>query len=242
MLACLLALPFIPAVAAIGTGKPIVADVSQSAIEIHSSFSGIKLLVFGARNDNGDIVTIIRGPERDFYVRKKERIAGIWINKDEMLFKNVPDFYMVASSKPLSEIKAPYLFQPLKIGMDSVLGLSAQANPMEREFSNALIRNQQKRHLYGQEPADVTFMEETLFKTFVQFPHNIPRGTYTAEIYLFSDGELRGMESTPIRVFKTGMDAIIYDLAHRHPAIYGMLAVIMALSAGWIASRIFEKV
>jgi hypothetical protein len=44
-----------------------------------------------------------------------------------------------------------------------------------------------------------------------------------------------------MRVKKTGIGARIYDLAHRHAALYGLLAVAIAILAGWGASAAFRR-
>ena len=69
--------------------KPLVADLSQYRIEIDSGFTGTRLLLFGSRNEIGDIVVVVRGPEKNFSVRKKERILGMWINRQENKFRNI---------------------------------------------------------------------------------------------------------------------------------------------------------
>ena len=79
-----------------------------------------------------------------------------------------------------------------------------------------------------------------MFRTIVHFPDNIPRGLYTAEVYLFSDGQLVTVQSTPLSVYKTGLDAFIFDLADKHSAIYGILAILVAVFSGWAAGRIFK--
>ena len=76
----------------------------------------------------------------------------------------------------------------------------------------------------------------------MEFPDNIPPGDYTAEIYLISDGEMVGMQSTPMKVVKSGLDAFLYSAAHDHPALYGLSAILLALGIGWLAGRVFEKV
>src|SRR5271155_5038835 len=84
------------------SAKPLVADLSQYRIEIDSSFTGTRLLLFGSRNDIGDIVIVVRGPERKFTVRRKERIAGVWMNHRERHFDDVPAYYAIATSKPFT--------------------------------------------------------------------------------------------------------------------------------------------
>src|ERR1700743_721080 len=96
LMLCLLA-P-LPALAA-----PVVADISNYRIDIDAGFNGTRMFLFGARNDNGDIVIGVRGPQKDYIVRKKEQIAGRWINRDRMKFFGVPDFYAIAASRPLTE-------------------------------------------------------------------------------------------------------------------------------------------
>ncbi|NBX03361.1 MAG: hypothetical protein EBR02_04755 [Alphaproteobacteria bacterium] len=108
---CLFLLPPISAKA-----SPVVADLSNYRIEQDTNFNGTRLFLFGARNDNGDIVVVIRGPNKNFIVRKKEEAGGLWINTERMKFHDVPAFYMVASSKPLRELEDKGVMALLGIG------------------------------------------------------------------------------------------------------------------------------
>lgn len=221
---------------------PLVADLSNYRIAMDAGFNGTRLFLFGVRNDNGDIVVVIRGPEKNYIIRKKEKIAGVWVNRDRMKFYNVPDYYAIASSKPLSDINKSIIFASLGIGEDNLLNspsLPAKAEKLN-EFETAFLNHQHIKRLYYSDPDNISFMSETLFKTVIEFSDNIPPGNYTAEIYLISDGEITGMQSTPISVVKTGLDAFIYNYAHNSPALYGISAIILALSAGWLAGRLFE--
>jgi uncharacterized protein (TIGR02186 family) len=237
LLIALLMLP-LPALA-----TPLIADLSNYRIDMDASFNGTRMFLFGARNETGDIVVVIRGPLKNFIVRKKEPIAGIWINRERMRFWNVPDFYAIASSKPLEAIEKDIVFRQLGIGQQYLLTRPASPKLQTNfdEFSQAFLNHQYRQRLYMKDAGSVQFMGETLFKTTITFPDNIPPGHYTAEIYLISDGEVVGMQSTPINVVKTGLDAFLYDYAHRSPALYGITAIIMALAAGWFAGRLFEK-
>ncbi len=223
---------------------PLVGDLSNYRIDIDSGFNGTRMFLFGARNDSGDIVVVVRGPQKDFIVRKKEQIAGIWVNRDRMKFFGVPDFYAIAASKPLSDIDQANLFNQLGIGQNNLLAppTDPKSQASFAQFADAFLRHQHERRLYMEQPEPVTFMGETLFKTVIEFPDNIPPGNYTAEIYLISDGEVVGMQSTPIKVVKSGLDAFLYMYAHQHPALYGISAIVIALCVGWFTGRAFEKI
>jgi uncharacterized protein (TIGR02186 family) len=224
--------------------SPIVADLSNYRINMDSSFNGTRIFLFGARNDSGDVVVVVRGPNKNFIIRKKEEMGGIWINRDRMKFFNVPDFYAIATSKPLAEIEQTELFNRLGIGHDSLLLNAGNAKTRDnmKQFADAFERYQQERRLYMSEPEQVNFMGETLFKTIIEFPDDTPPGNYTAEIYLINNGELAGMQSTPIRVVKSGIDAFLYEYAHHSPVFYGISAIVLALCAGWFGGRLFEKI
>lgn len=225
-------------------GKPLVADISSHEITIHTSFEGTELMLFGARNAAGDIVVVIRGPKRDATIRRKEQVAGMWVNCTEEKFGSVPGFYAMAASRPLEEIQKSVYFQPLGIGFEEAVSPSPVLEKPRGErkiFARALLRDLRAKRLYAVLPGKVTFIGETLFKASVPFPDNMPRGDYTAEVYLFSGGTLVGMQTTPIHVYKSGFDAFIYDTAHRYPLLYGLVAVMLALFSGWAVSSLFEK-
>lgn len=237
LLAALFLLILVPAVAA---AKPLVADLSQYHIQIDSSFTGTRLLLFGSRNDIGDIIVVVRGPEKSFTVRKKEWVSGLWINGQSQHFLSVPVFYMLASSKPFKDIKKTPIFAALQIGLDTFVPPSPDLHYLS--FAPALIRYGQEQHLYAESEQKVSFMGESLFKYVIAFPDNIPRGDYSADIYLFNDGQLSAMQSIPLRIEKIGFDAVVYDFAQEHSVLYGLCAIALALGIGWAAGSLMQRI
>ncbi len=67
--------------------SPIVSGISTNEINIDTKFNGAKILLFGAKEDMGDIVIAIRGPKKNFLVTKKEKFLGIWYNGKRIKFK-----------------------------------------------------------------------------------------------------------------------------------------------------------
>ena len=79
--------------------EDLVADISEHLIAITTGFTGTQVVMFGATEGNGDVVIIVRGPLSDATVRRKGRVACIWVNRESMSFTNVPSYYAMASSK-----------------------------------------------------------------------------------------------------------------------------------------------
>lgn len=228
------------------TAKPLVADLSQYEIAIDTSFTGAKLILFGARQAAGDVVVVVRGPARDYTLREKERVAGIWVNRRSMELERVPDYYAVASSKPLASILPLGMRNALQIGIHHLpytqTALTGTLTEGQIEsFTKAFVADRTSRSLYTESSHSITFMGDTLFKTVLPFPDTTPRGGYTAETYLIYNGQIVGIQSTPLFVVKRGLDAAIFEMAHESPALYGALAIIIAIGAGWLAALVFRK-
>ncbi len=225
--------------------KPLDVDLALHKIDIDHNFQGTSILLFGARNDVGRVVSVIYGPRENYTVRKKERVFGMWVNTQSMEFSNVPSFYSLATASPLEDIRRDSLLDRLEIGISHL-----DLRPVDRGlftdeevqyFRDALIRQKQAQGLYHMEIRELTFWGETLFRTMLEFPKTIERGWYHTDVYLFDDGELLSMQTMPLEVRKIGLEAFIYDLAHKQPKLYGVVAVLMAIVVGWFGTAVIKK-
>ena len=225
-------------------GDGVVADLSSHLIAITSGFTGASVVLFGATEGRGDIVAVVRGPERELTVWRKGKVAGIWVNAESVTFSNVPSFYTVATSRPLDEVVAPGPAALYRIG---AANLKLDAKPgtdpeRARRFAAALIAEQQKAGLFGADIGKVSFLGERLFRATITFPTNVPTGTYLVEVFLVRDRDVVSGQTTPLVVSKVGVDAAVSDFASRESAAYGAIAVLTAVVAGWLASLPFRGV
>lgn len=223
--------------------QALVADLSSHLIAITTGFSGTELLLFGATEGEGDVVVVVRGPDGDTTVRRKSRVAGIWINRDELRFAGVPAFYRVAASRPLAEFLPTALRQRHQIGVDFLRLQPARELHSEdaAAFRAGMIRNKEALRLYDPEVGRVSFLGNRLFRTRIEFPANVPTGNYTVEVLLVNNGQVVAAQTTPMFVSKVGIGADVYDFAHDYAALYGIIAVLFAVAAGWGAGVVFRK-
>ena len=223
--------------------QPLVFDLSSHLIAITTGFSGTELLLFGATEGEGDVIVTLRGPETTAVVRKKSRVAGIWINTERMSFSGVPAFYRVAASRPLDQIAPSALRARHQLGLDH-LRLTAPADApadLAPIFRAGLLRNQEARGFYSSDVGRVSFLGPRLFRTRVVLPANVPPGSYTVEVLLVRNGQVIAAQTTPMFVSKVGLGAEVYEFAHRHAALYGILAILLAVLSGWGAGVAFRK-
>src|SRR5262249_56645386 len=121
-------------------------DLTSHLIAITTGFTGASVVLFGATDSPGDVVVAVRGPDREFTVRRKSRVAGIWVNTKEMTFVRVPSFYAVAASRPIGEILPPATAAFYRLGVEN-LKLEADASVPSAAaavFRDALQRKQRQ--------------------------------------------------------------------------------------------------
>jgi uncharacterized protein (TIGR02186 family) len=230
------------------TARELAVDLSETVVPITASFDGSDLLLFGAADPKADIVVIVRGPMHDELVRRKERVMGVWANGAQMTFKDVPSYYFMASNRPIDEFVPHELARQRQIGYeDMILTPKDKAESAlydEKtigDFHEALIRVKQSQGLYGKQTGNVHFIGNKLFRTTLTFPNNIPVGSYSVDVFVFRDGRIADEKTTILGVQKIGIEAEVYDFAHRHALSYGVLAILLAAMAGWFANIVFRK-
>jgi uncharacterized protein (TIGR02186 family) len=223
-------------------GQALVADLTNHLIAITTGFTGASVVLFGATDGPGDVAVVVQGPDREITVRRKRRIAGIWVNSHEVTFANVPSFYFVAASRPLEEIISPATAAFYRLGVTNLEMKPEEMTPTQivDEFVTALVRTQRRARLFPAAVGKISFIGERLFRTTIDFPSNVPTGTYLVQVFLVRDKDVVSGQTTPLVVSKVGLDADVFGFAGRQPALYGAIAVLTAMVAGWLASLPFR--
>ncbi|MFL5268523.1 MAG: TIGR02186 family protein [Stellaceae bacterium] len=219
-----------------------MADLTTHLIAITTGFTGASVVLFGATDGPGDVVVTVRGPERAMTIRRKHRVAGIWVNTWAVTFNNVPNFYAVAASHPIDEIMSPAAASLYRVGIAN-LKLEPAAStspPVVEAFRKALERKQQQAGLFVNRIGKVDFLGERLFRTTIAFPANVPTGSYLVEVFLVRNKDVVTGQTTPLVVSKVGLDAAVSEFSYRQPGFYGAIAVLTAMVAGWLASLPFR--
>lgn len=206
----------------------VIGDLSPNQINIGSDFKGQKILVFGAlikKSDN--VIVVIHGPDSNISASKKIKVFGVWANGPKTRLNKVPQFFSVSyvKDKNLNSVLHEE-FLPLSTKQDELL--------------SAFESYKQKAGLY-QFNDNVEIIDGHLFRCTVDFPSNIKKGNYTAEIISINDGKIVGITSMPLAVNKIGLDSWLFDMHYMNPIGYSMLAICGALLIGWLSSFLPKK-
>jgi uncharacterized protein (TIGR02186 family) len=241
-----LALPAGPALAQ----EQIVAGLSQNQVQITATFDGSAILIYGAiKRDGPDpgapplaVIVTTEGPSTPLIIRKKGRVAGIWLNQDSVTIDASPSFYDVSTSIPLSESLSEtddLRFKVTLPHMIRAIGIADEAAESEA-FVEALVRIRTQQDRFRVEENKVQLVENTLFRADVELPSELVEGNYQVRMFLTRGGKVIDEQDMTIFVRKAGLERFLFNLAQEQPLVYGLISLAIAVIAGWAASAGFR--
>ena len=230
--------------------ETIVAGLSQSGIAITANFDGSQIIIYGAvkreapapEGPLGVIVTV-EGPSGPLLVRRKDRVAGIWINDASVMVDAAPSFYEVATNAPIGDIlsETDDLRHHITLPM-AVRAVGATTDTVDAtEFTEALLRIREADGTYRMANEEVALTEDTLFRADVQLPASLSEGDYRVRMFLTRDRRVVDWQEQVIDVRKAGLERFLFNLSQEQPLIYGILALALAAFAGWAAAEGFRR-
>ena len=232
--------------------EQIVAGMSQNRVSITADFDGSEILIYGAvKRDSPapqgaplEVIVTVEGPATAVAVRRKDRVAGIWVNNASVRIDSAPSFYAVATTGPLSHILSDTDNLRYGITIERVIRAIGIADEAEKagEFILALLRVRTNEGRYRVLEGKVELTEDTLFRTDVVLPANLTEGEYKVRLFLLRDKRVIASQERVIGVRKDGLERWIFNLAQEQPLIYGLVSLVLAAVAGWGASAAFRLI
>jgi len=229
--------------------ESLVSSLSDEAIEITSSFTGSRIVVFGVVRDEVEtlnegeyeIAIVVRGPETEVVARRKDRIFGLWVNAASQEFFKVPSYYVVHMSENFSLAASQELVAQYKLGLANLNFVRSAYSPEARGFADAVIDIRRREALFAERPDAIAFLAPNVFRTTFFLPAIVPVGTYRVSVYLFRAEKLLAARTENLEISKTGISQAIAGFAKAQGALYGVVTVGLALFIGWFAGVIFRR-
>ena len=239
-----------------GAKESVQADVSARNVAVTSSFNGIEIVIFGAVDNSQqpsaesgyyDVMIVVEGVPGRIVVRRKNNVAGLWLNTSSATFDLVPSYYAIASTRPIDEITTEEFRASHGVGFQHLRFTPAfgqtQALSTEdlKEFRQAIVRLKEKQGLYIQDNFRVAFIGRSLFRATIELPANVTVGPFDTRVYLFRDEKLLSQYSVRLNLEREGMERYLHRFAFSYPTLYGLMTVAIAIAAGLIASTVFRR-
>lgn len=230
----------------------LVPAVSQDEVLVRQGFTGTELLLYGAildpRGQRGgaqyDIVVVLKGPTEPIRIREKDRILGIWMNAESSDFRSAPSFFAVAASRPVEEIVDERTAAIYELGTEFIqLSPTGQIEPdKQARFSSGLVDLRRRQGLYKEDMNGVSISEQVLYQARIELPSNVVTGQYTAETFAISRGQVIASAIAEVEVRKVGFERFVEVFSQLYALWYGLAAVLLSVSMGWMAGRLFAYI
>lgn len=233
--------------------EKLVTGLSTDAVEISSSFSGASLTVFGNIEPEAgsadkfvtgpyQVIVVVVGPLETRVARVKHQTAGIWMNREQVVFTGFPSYYQVLASDKLADVTSPDVLAAKAIEPESQARLTAVSGASDAKLlGRELVRLMSKKGHIGVNEQGVTFRSDTLYSAHLALPSDIPNGPFVARTYLFKNGVLLAEHSDGFSVRTAGFERFLSRAATQFPLLYGLAAVLLALFTGWLGGVIFRR-
>ncbi|MFY8106760.1 MAG: TIGR02186 family protein [Elstera sp.] len=226
--------------------QAVLADVTHPLVAITTGFSGTDVTVFGSLDEGGtDVIVVLRGPSQTLSLRHKERVFGLWLNGPAKIFTQVPGFYGLAATKPVSSLLSLEDLNQNRLGLSALQAslepVRATGVPDVVDADRAAVVNElAKRGLIVQKPEPIRLLAGRLFKVSFALPSNVPVGPFQVSVYAVKDRQVIGAITTPLITSQVGIAADVHDWAYIHPLIYALASLALAVLMGGLGFWAFR--
>jgi uncharacterized protein (TIGR02186 family) len=232
--------------------EPLPARVTPAVIEVGSAYSGAQVEVRGEVRIGARVVVMVRGPVKEEVFNRKRRVGPIWINSGKVRISGVPSLLFRYASDPAGAWLSGDSLRSYQLDESSVME-HVRVDPPDPAADRLIradylaMKAQQGMYLFtdgGVLLAEYGGRRASFMATF-QWPKNAPPATYEVGVYEILRGSVTRHSSVPLKVVEVGFPATIFDLATNKAPVYGALAVLVAVLAGFgidfLATLLFGK-
>lgn len=223
----------------------VTTEVNPQNIAIDLLYHGTKLSIKGQSDANDDIIVKIDTDPIDAHMKYKGKAAGIfWMKLGDMSFEHVPAIYLLASSQKLENLLSKEERIQTGIGFESIKAattMESSASGMDQDsWIDEFIKFKKAEKLYKIEEGTVT-KGQGGYQLDIDWPFQAGPGTYNIEVMAIRDGKVVDRTQTNLTVARAGIVATLSNLAFNQAAVYGIIAIVVAMAAGFAVGALFKK-
>lgn len=222
--------------------------LAPDIITIGAFFDGARISASAEIPAGCDAIFEVSGKSYEQELLRKGRRWELWMNVGEIDIEGAPGLYLVTSSRPdlpdAVAVESGMGYQALEQSV-SFKGKLQEQIPVDELFKE-FVRLKESHGLYGSYPGKVEIKPEgdglSLARADFRIPVRVSPGTYQVCFAALRDGRVTARQCRPLHIKRVGLPAFLNSLAHRRAALYGLLAIAIAVVAGFLTGAVFKKV
>jgi uncharacterized protein (TIGR02186 family) len=223
-------------------------NTGLSRVKIDTFYHGDVININGDKDTGSDLILKIVSPETESALREKKKVGPFWMNQGELQLKNVPNLYLLYSTKDVNDILDQTKLNEIVSGYPAV-EKHVKIEPVEGEIEKSawfkeFIKLKEESGLYHISESRISTSHEggrEHFSIQIDWPFQAPPGRYSVNIYEVKNRNIiKGLHESFI-VEKDGFVKAVGDMANKNGAVYGVLSIFIALAVGFGISMVFKN-
>jgi hypothetical protein len=237
--------------------------IESRRVNVSLAFSGQQVFLYGqAPQGTVRVVSVMEGPSGSpVRLLQKGRVALFWLGVRQYRLGGVPGLYLVDANCPVcnrpsdcqhpvdeaswNKILAPLDRAAGRSALQQKAALECLSGPLAPGELETVIDGywdlQSQRGLFAVNGRAIRLNPTGAYYHTFALPSQSPDGRYLITTYFLSADALLAVEHNELFVRKAGLIATLSRLAERRAALYGVITVLIALAAGWIAGALFRR-
>lgn len=227
------------------TSKPDL-KINPENLEIDFFYHGTELRIEATIPKDCQAVVKLQGETQAISLHKKGKRGPLWMNVETVTVE-APNIYLLAASSELADIAVASELAKYGLGftpLEDMIKLECEDSSEQKNLIAEFIRVKRDQKLYGVSSNSINLRadnDKQKLRTTFSLPSSIAPGEYQVQLFCFKDGNLTAATSQVLTVQKVGIVKLITDLAFKHGASYGIFAIVVAISVGFIIGKLFKK-
>lgn len=195
-----------------------------------------------------DLVVKIASPDGHQALRKKGKVWGLlWMTVGNLKFEQVPHLYLLRSTSKLEDVLDPEEMEKNEIGYPALkrrIEIAPVLNEDERTtWFNEFVKFKEDSKLYTSSIGKISANLQNghlEYHILTVWPYQAPPGDYLATVYAIKNKRVIDKNETKIHVEQVGVVKALAEMAKTNAALYGLISIIVALTAGFGVSLLFR--
>ena len=218
------------------------SGLAEDQVEVKVNYSGARIVLFASSPQTSDaetlLVVAIIGPETN-----PEIIRRTPKGPETFHFVTAPSVFAVGSEAGIAESVSPEVL--------AAAGLNAAEAAVPRQadlrdpalplWRSALVELKMAERLYSVDYATVERLGGGLRRARIDLPPNAPPGDYRVRAGMFKDGRAICQSERKLVLSRGGLEATLFDLSRKHGLIYGVLAIAVGASIGFLGALVGRR-